>query len=155
MTQVHSGIIDNQRTRTQVVPPASPVFECGDQCRQIQHYWDDLRPAEGLPSFQDLNPAQLPPSILPNLILLEPRLEPDTSRLRFWLRLVGTALVDAYKHEITGRFLADVYIAEDYDDTEKQFETMLETARPTCMWSATHTNDGRFMNYERILLPFA
>ncbi|MEN8196448.1 MAG: hypothetical protein ABFS30_08010, partial [Pseudomonadota bacterium] len=50
----HIGeIVDNQpiQARTQAAPAALAVFKCGDQCRQIHRYWDDLHPAGQLPSF--------------------------------------------------------------------------------------------------------
>ncbi len=108
-----------------------------------------------MPSRADFDPVQVPRHILPNLVLLEPRRQPDTSQLRLWLRLVGSGLVAAYKREITGHFLDEVYIADDYGDALRQFEITLETGRATCMWAETQTRDGRFMNYERILLPLA
>lgn len=155
MAQAHSGIIDNSRAQAQATRPADTTFECGDCCRHIQDYWNELASAGRLPSFRDFNPARVPPHILPNLVLLEPRRDPESSRWRFWMRLVGTALVDTYKREITGRYLDEVYIAEDYDDAARQFDVLMETGRPTCMWSATRTHDGAYMNYERLLLPFA
>ena len=147
--------MENSQTLMRSAPVVVPAFECGGHCRWIYQYWDSLRRGGRLPSRKDFDPARAPPRILPNLILMEPMREPETSRRRLWLRLVGTALVDTYRREITGRFLDEVYIADDYEDVTKQFDVLFETGRPTCLWSETRTRDGRFMNYERIVLPFA
>ena len=93
--------------------------------------------------------------LLPNLLLLEPHRPPEGAGLRLWLRLVGTECVEKYGREITGRYLDEVYIAEDYDDTLAQFEAVLHTGHAACMWAETETHDGRAMNYERMLMPLA
>ncbi len=158
MAQAHEitdNITDSSGTQNEAGYAAAPSFDCGECCRHIQQYWNELNSDGRLPSFRDFNPARVPPRILPNLVLLEPRRNPETKQWRFLMRLVGTALVDTYKREITGRYLDEVYIAVDYDDTARQFDVLMATGRPTCMWSATRTRDGDYMNYERLLLPFA
>ena len=141
--------------QTQSTRILTPAIECGGQCRQIHQYWDSLRHGGRLPSRKDFDPSRVPPRVLPGLVLMEPRRDPETSQRRLWLRLVGTSLVNAYGHDVTGSFLDEVYIANDYDDVATQYDIVFETGRATCMWSATRTRDGRYMNYERIVLPFA
>ncbi len=141
--------------QTQRVRNIALATECGGQCSQIYDYWNSLRHGGRLPSFKDFDPSRVPPRVLPGLVLLEHRRDPETSVRRLWLRLVGTALVNAYGHDITGKFLDEVYIADDFDDVTTQFDVLFETGRATCMWSATRTRDERYMNYERIVLPFA
>lgn len=71
-------------------------------------YWKSKRIGTKPPDRRDIDPVDIPPSILPHLALIE-----MVERDRFKLRLVGTEVVRQYGRDNTGRFI-DEYLSGDY-----------------------------------------
>jgi len=75
---------------------------CGiqnDLLRWLHDYWQDLLKGREMPSRTDIDPVDIPPTLLPHLLLTEVT---DHARLRY--RLVGTAYRNTLGVEITGRY---------------------------------------------------
>ena len=63
-------------------------------------YWIDKRGSRLLPSRRDIDPVEIPPKILPHLQIIDV----VDGGARFRYRLIGTATVDAYGEDFTGRY---------------------------------------------------
>lgn len=75
--------------------------------RDLHHYWLGKRGARSLPSWSDIEPAEIP-RLLPNLIVAGVEyggVEQDPFRIRY--RLAGTQVVE-FRGEITGHCLGEV-----------------------------------------------
>lgn len=70
-------------------------------------YWQVKRGARTMPRRRDINPVEIP-RLLPNLQITE--LVEGGRRIRY--RLVGTAIVQAYGAELTGKYFDEVFSAE-------------------------------------------
>ena len=66
-------------------------------------HWAGLRRGGAIPMRAALDPVDLPRMMLPNLALVDVEAEP----LDFRYRLVGTALVEWFGHDPTGRLVAE------------------------------------------------
>ena len=82
-------------------------------------YWDRQRGTRAMPSRRDIDPLDMPPRLLPQIELIEIG---TAGRLR--LRLVGTAIVDAFGKDPTGRFLDEIFD----DDVRRFFDGLFGTA---------------------------
>ncbi len=70
----------------------------------LYDYWTALRDKLGrLPRRSEVDPLDLPPDVLPGMIILER--DPDR---RFWCRLAGTRLREIYGFEVTGKYLDEI-----------------------------------------------
>ncbi|MCK5575354.1 MAG: PAS domain-containing protein, partial [Sphingomonadales bacterium] len=64
----------------------------------LEAYWESIRPDGQIPGREDLKPADIP-TLLPNILLMEVRPDPERKLL---VRLAGTYLRDLWKVEPTG-----------------------------------------------------
>jgi len=64
-------------------------------------YWLQKRGARPMPRKGDIDPVELPPKLLPNIQIIEA----IDGAARFPYRLVGTASVDAFGSDYTGRYI--------------------------------------------------
>ena len=71
-------------------------------------YWEGKRGDRAVPDRRDIDPTEMPPSLLPHLCLIE-ICEGD----RLKVRLVGTEIVRQHKRDNTGKF-ADEYLKGEY-----------------------------------------
>lgn len=71
-------------------------------------FWSARKPGVGLvPSRQDIDPLEMPRSLLPWINLIE--VHRDGGALRYRHRLVGTGIVDMRNRDGTGRWFEDLY----------------------------------------------
>lgn len=70
----------------------------------IVEYWTRIRPAEGLPGRQHVDPADIP-ELLPHLWMTDVFRDP----WRFRLRLVGTAIVKHAGRDSTGKWCSEQF----------------------------------------------
>jgi hypothetical protein len=71
-------------------------------------YWDRKRGARSMPSKRDMDPTEIPPELLPNLQIIDV-IDGGT---RFRYRLVGTALVQAFGEDYTGKHTDEIFLDE-------------------------------------------
>ena len=92
---------------------------------ELLTYWERKRADRPMPRRADLDPAEIP-SLLPHLRLTEV----VEGGKRFRYRLVGTAIVEAYGNEHTGRHLDEVLSGERLAFVEGLYRTVCERKRP-------------------------
>src|ERR1043166_5771842 len=73
-------------------------------------YWRAKRGARAMPRRADIDPTEMDPRLLPNLMLTE---VVDGGR-RFRFRLVGTGVVSGIVSDLTGRYVDEVNESDRY-----------------------------------------
>ena len=70
----------------------------------VNDYWEKKRTGRVAPSWKDLNLMDLPPKVIPRVMVADVFSNPNDLRVRFW----GTLLATAYNREITNKRLAEI-----------------------------------------------
>lgn len=120
---------------------------------RLYRYWRTIRPAgSALPGRRHFDPVDIA-DLLPGIWLLDVQREPF--RLRY--RLVGTGIVEAIGHEVTGLWLDQAHPGAVQDPGfVKRYRSAVEKGEPSWrkgnprLW--THRD---FDVIENLLLPFA
>src|SRR5262245_61261277 len=115
-------------------------------------YWLTLRGERRMPSRSDIDPLQIPPGYLPDIMLIE--VSHDPRRYRY--RLVGTHVVTASGEDRTGRSFDDVSFFKTNPAVMQQFERVVNTAEPLySLEPFTNFITGRQYEVDRIMLPLS
>ena len=125
-----------------------PSQMIASKLRALHGYWNAKRRARAMPARSDIDPVDLPP-LLPNLMLVDVAGDP----LRFRFRLVGTEIVSRHGMELTGRDLEDIGLGTELGAVRSQYEVTVREAAPTYCRHALETKAGKYLRYERLLLP--
>jgi hypothetical protein len=90
----------------------------------LWRYWQRKRAGRPLPSRADIDPMEIP-AVLPYVLLVE---RSDEGRFRY--RLAGTAVVDAYGMELTGRYVDEVFPNSRRILAEQHYAMVYQSGRP-------------------------
>lgn len=120
--------------------------EATDACRRLLAHVRSLSP-DGPPRKDQVHPYELPPDLMPNLCLLDVL---PGGRFRF--RLFGTALVDAYGGDLTGRMLSEIETGESLDHAHMVCREVVETRRPVLTRVSFEASLGP-MVFDRVVVP--
>jgi len=115
----------------------------------LWRYWDEKRMARVMPRRRDLDPPLEIPRLLPHLLLVE------RADGRFRWRLAGTAVVDAYGEELTGRFIDEVISAARRETARRHYATVFEMARPIFVRNRYTSRNATDFVVSRIILPLS
>ena len=118
--------------------------------RELHDCWDGKRAGRAMASRSDIDPLDIP-RILPNLLLFDVQAE---SR-RFKARLVGTAIVDLYGADYTGRYLDEIELGGGREQILKDYETCLELRRPAISNGLFWNLRDAQLRIERLILPLS
>lgn len=124
-------------------PEAEPL-------QRLQAYWERKKGDRSAPPKSAIDPAELR-DLLPNILLIDVIGQPP----RFRARLFGSALVEAYGEEVTGRFGEDVDLDEVHDELMSFVERAVSECKPQYLRTAFTKHSGRHLRYEQILLPLS
>ena len=115
-------------------------------------YWAALCGDRPMPARKDIDPTQIRPAYLPDLMLIDVLHDPR----RYRYRLVGTNVVQATGADRTGQFSDDVSFFQAYPIVLQQYDRVVETRQP--LYSVEKfTNLENQTNYDvdRLLLPLS
>ena len=125
--------------------PQTPVL------RGLYEYWASKRQGLIPPPRAAIHPEEMV-KWLPFLMLLDVVGEPP----RFRVRLFGTALVEAYGEEITGRFMDNCDLNYITEQLEEQMLEVVRNGAPNVIDARfAKIADARYLDYERIALPLS
>jgi len=114
-------------------------------------YWRAKSGARAMPRRSDIEPTEIP-RLLPNLQITE--IVDGGKRIRY--RLVGTAIVEAYANELTGKHYDEIFSGKRLRFIEAHYRTLCSEKRPILsrnrFFTDTHI-DGRFCN--RLMMPLS
>lgn len=125
--------------------------DCAPAVREAVEYWLSIRPEQGLPGRQHLDPVDIP-HLLSNVWLIDVRRDP----MRFVFRLVGTGVVEYFGSDPTGSALDDVFADFEQTVAYKDFCHVVEEATPR--WrrgTPVLFHLEKFSRIERVYLPLA
>jgi hypothetical protein len=114
-------------------------------------YWIEKRGNRLMPSRRDIDPTEIPRKILPNLQIIDV----VDGGARFRYRLIGTATVEAYGEDFTGRH-PDEMFPNDLRDF------IHDIYRQVCIWKAPLFLSNRYvtakgfeLGSKRIYMPLS
>lgn len=113
-------------------------------------YWDEKRRGRRAPSRTDLFPEDIL-AILPRVILLD--VVGDPARFRF--RVAGTAWVQEFGREVTGKFVDEIGLGAHEAMILADYQRVLAEWGPVLNCWKFDLPNGRPVRYQRILLPLS
>lgn len=117
---------------------------------QLFEYWSAKCAGRAMPSRRDIDPAEMR-TLLPHLQFVE--MVDDGQRFRYGL--TGTAIVEAYGRELTGRFVDEVLPPARRPIAERHYRLIFETRRPIVVQNGYVTEQGAQMIVDRLLVPLS
>jgi hypothetical protein len=126
-----------------------------DYRRDVVHgcilaYWETKRGVRQMPARRDIDPTDLP-RVLPYLQLIEPG-PPD----RFRYRLVGTAIVQTFGHDYTGRFLDELSLGSERTNFfASKLRTVRDNGRPLFVRTQYISAKGVHFMANRLYVPLS
>lgn len=116
--------------------------------RRLHHYWLSKRGDRRAPNRRDILPEEIP-DILPWVFLIELVGE----RLRY--RLVGDGIRQIYGAKLIGAYLDEI----DLDDVTAayigEYAVAARDITPVARRWSFRKHDGRYLDYERLILPLS
>jgi len=117
--------------------------------RSLHDYWCSKRAPAGLPRKRDIDPVEIG-SLLNNVFLVSVERDP----VRFRYRLIGSAIIDVSRANMTGRTMDEAYPGIREKVTYLDYLACTEQA--SVRYYRGHTMfdpDFAFLTTDRILLP--
>jgi len=118
--------------------------------KRLQAYWERKKGARPAPPKSAIDPVELR-DLLPNILLIDVVGNPP----RFRARLFGSALVEAYGEEVTGKFGEEVDLDAVHAELMGFVERAAAKCKPQYLRAAFTKRNGRHLQYEQILLPLS
>jgi hypothetical protein len=114
--------------------------------------WVAMRGDRPMPSRKDLDPLQIGPEFLPNLMLIDVLREPR----RYRYRLVGTHVVAASGEDRTGKTFENVGFIKVHPVVVEQYDQVVDTGQPLhSLEPFTNFKSGSTYDVDRLLLPLS
>jgi hypothetical protein len=119
---------------------------------QFYDYSSALRGDRSMPSRKDVDPLEIAPAHLPNLMLIEVFHDPRRYRYRF----VGTNVVEASGKNRTGRYFDDVNFFKIHPLVMQQYDQVVDAGQPLySLEPFTNLHTGTNYDVDRLLLPLS
>ncbi len=118
--------------------------------KQLYAYWLGKLGGRLAPARADIDPVEMG-QCLPHVFLLDVIGDPP----RFRFRLAGTEVVTRYGQELTGRFLDEIDLDHVAGAIIDEYKEAIGTAQPVYGQWDYRKHDGRYLKYERIILPLS
>jgi len=99
----------------------------------------------------DIDPVELPPKLLPNIQIIEA----IDGAARFPYRLVGTASVDAFGSDYTGRYIDEMFSDDRLNFIRSIYCRVYETRRPLFSLNRYHATKNIDLFAYRIYMPLS
>lgn len=125
------------------------MFDDNPILADLWRYWQRKRANRPLPNRADIDPMEIP-TVLPYVLLVE---RSDEARFRF--RLAGTAVVEAYGMELTGRHVDEVFPPSRRVLAEQHYAMVYQSGRPITAVNRYTNSRGVEHVASRLILPLA
>ena len=114
-------------------------------------YWIEKRGSRSMPRKRDIDPIEISPRILPNLQIIEV----INRGARFRYRLVGSASVDAFGSDYTGRYPDEMFSDDRLNFIQSIYRKVCATKIPLFSLNRYHTPKNIDLFAYRIYLPLS
>lgn len=118
--------------------------------QDLYDYWKSKRVDQPVPLRAQIKPAEIV-YCLPYVMILEGRQDP----MRFFYRLVGTAIVSGFGTDFTGQFVDEMNIGEQAAKNAAMMRSVTETGNVSYYAGEFKKDDRRYMRQERIAMPLS
>lgn len=118
--------------------------------RDLYGYWLAKKRQRLAPARKDVDPAEIR-HLLPHLFMVDVEKQPR----RFRFRLVGTAIVSSFGLDITGRYLEEISFSDQAPSVLSHYVAVASTGEPSCDQVHFTRGGGRYLAYERLILPLS
>jgi len=132
------------------VPDARAPLDNDAVLTALHAYWNHRRGTRAVPDRRDIDPVDIGPGLLPNVGLVDV----VDGGVRFRNRLVGTAIVERWGFETTGRFLDEIMTEGSYRDfIHELYRDACRFRAPVYSSSLFRWDVGTHMLTRRLYLP--
>lgn len=114
-------------------------------------YWASKCAGRAMPRRADIDPCEIP-ALLPHVFIVEIHRSP---RLRFRLRLVGSAICQRWGEALTGRWLDELDCDDERGAMLRQYTAIAHSGTPSIDVAEFNSDHGRYLHYWRLLLPLS
>jgi hypothetical protein len=116
----------------------------------VAGYWTRKRQGRRMPDRSEIDPLDLPPAIWPNLLITEP------AGAGVWrYRLVGSAHVERYGTDFTGKTLHDIMQGSYRDYMTHIYDAAFQDRMPVYSESVFRWDAEGFAMTRRLMLPLS
>ena len=113
-------------------------------------YWDLKRAGRSMPARRDIDPCEMPVTLLPHVVII------DQADGRFRYRLVGTAVVRDLGSDLTGCWVGSHTSSPSYATAVLSiYQRAFASARPLFTTGEHRTDSGTIQSNSRLLLPLS
>ncbi len=120
----------------------------GEEPKALFDYWNARRGDRTMPARSEIDPVDMPPTILPCLYILAAECD---GQLRF--RLSGTRLIEVFGRDPSGKILDEVLEDQDLVNARRSYRKVMETAQPWYSCVTYRVHEGGDFLYQRLSLP--
>jgi hypothetical protein len=114
-------------------------------------YWTRKRGARSMPRKSDVDPTEISPKLLPSLQIVEV----IDGGARFRYRLVGTASVEAYGEDYTGRYPDELFSDDRLCFIQNIYRAVCKSKMPLFSYNRYHTTKNVDVYANRIYMPLS
>lgn len=114
-------------------------------------FWLGLRGARWAPARADLDPVDLPPHLLPRILMVDVVRDPLDFRYRHW----GTGVTDLHGRDMTGRPVRDLRPPAFADLVWRQYAQVVERRAAALFVHEVPTRLGHWRRHAILRLPFS
>jgi hypothetical protein len=124
--------------------------DCRREIQSLFAYWDGKREGRRCPARADLDPADIP-RLLRHIFLID--VLPDEFGLRY--RVFGTALVQLFKRDLTGRPVGTGLQPEQVPAVRARYARIVREGTPFFERARMHETKNDHTEVERLILPLS
>ena len=114
-------------------------------------YWIGKRGNRAMPRKADIDPTEIPRKILPNLQIIEV----IDGGARFRYRLIGTALVEAWGRDFSGRIVDELFPDDRLNFVQRIYRKVCSGKTPLFTRNRYHTTKNIDLFALRIYMPLS
>ncbi len=118
--------------------------------KQLYDYWNQKRGSRFAPTRGDIDPIDFP-RLLPHLCMYKVHLDP----LEYEATLMGTAIVDMWGVDYTGKYMKDIVLGPIYPSVRMHFDNVIIDKKPTLHDLDASWIDKDYIKYSRLMLPLS
>lgn len=126
-----------------------PFHDADPRLHQVYAYWQQKRGARALPARSDIEPAELR-AVLPHLMMVDVEAGP-----RFRYRLFGTAVVEAFGSDPTGKYIDEVMVGAYKAFLLGLYNDILTSKKPVYSTSIYGGTRDKMLWTQRLMLPLS
>ncbi|WP_421882147.1 PAS domain-containing protein [Pacificispira sp.] len=127
------------------------LSDCGDDIREIYHYWNDRRGSRRSPSRSDIDPLDFH-RLLPGVTLLT---VVSTDPLDLVYKVVGTREVTFRGRDPTGLTVSSAFHGPSPENALRSYAAVIERHEPLFRRDTLRSLTGNMVREERIFLPLS